>query len=50
MTEEIGHRASVYMEVENSDWAYKFWFMTSEYWWNPETGKFVKETRPEILA
>lgn len=46
---ELGTRAASYLDIENSPWAYKFWWMTGAWWWDADTGTWVRETRPEIL-
>jgi hypothetical protein len=46
---EIGARALGFLEVENSDWAYKMWFGTGRIWWDAESGTFVEEDRPHML-
>ncbi len=45
---ELGQRAFIFFRVENSDWAYKCWWMTGQYQWDAATRSFIKETRPEM--
>jgi hypothetical protein len=40
---EIGLRAAIYENVENSPWAYRMWWMTSRWWWNEDTGAFEED-------
>ncbi len=46
---ELGSRVFSYLDIENSDWAYKMWFATARWWWDAETRSFLKETRPHML-
>lgn len=44
---ELGPRVLGYLDIENSSWCYKMWFMTTNWWWDEESRSFVEETRPE---
>jgi hypothetical protein len=46
---ELGHRATEALDVENSDWPYKFYWMSPAWWWDADSATWVKETRPEML-
>jgi len=46
---ELGQRAADYLGMENSNWAYKCWWMTNRWWWDADSRTFVEETRPEML-
>lgn len=46
---ELGTRAAQYLDIENSEWAYKCWWGTSRWWWDAATSTFVEETRPFML-
>ena len=46
---EIGERAYIYEQFENSDHPSKMWFMSGRYWWDAVGNQFIEETRPEFL-
>lgn len=46
---ELGYRVQASLAIENSSWAYKFYWMSPAYWWDEDSGTFIKETREEFL-
>lgn len=49
LTNELGRRTTSYLHIENSDWAYKFWWMSGHWWWDAASRSWIKETRSAYL-